>query len=184
MGNTKSRIDSESLDTKKFSHFSPEDLKEWSAHFKTLFPSGIMRKEDLCMLLHSFFPFGNAEKFSETLFQTINISQSDAIDFNELLIGFSIICKGSRYERLRWIFRFYDKDKDGIVSREEIRECIEDFLEMTKGMVGVNSEAFQLIDDIFKKLENESGFITFNDFERLSRTKTTKTNKNKNVIDS
>lgn len=174
MGNSKSKIDPDALDIRKFSHFSHIHLKEWSRNFKYLFTDGFMKKEDLQRLLKLLFPFGNPDKFTNTLFQTINISQTDCVDFNELLIAFSILSKGSKYEKLRWIFRFYDKDKDGIVSRSEMEESVEDLLAMTVGNSRDKEDAKKIVDDIFYKLENKSGFITFNDFERLSEVKEVK----------
>lgn len=165
MGNQESKIQADGLDIRKFSHFAQCDLKEWSSYFKMYYPRGYITQEDLEKLLQAFFPFGNPTNFCNTLFQTINIGQSGCIDFNELLIAFSILVKGSKYEKLRWIFRFYDKDRDGVVSREEITEILGDMHSMIKETIQLEFNPVELVNNIFSSLENQSGFLTFNDFD-------------------
>lgn len=168
MGNQESKIQTNDLEIRKFSHFAPNDVREWSMHFATYYPAGYMTQADLEEIFLSFFPFGEVKKFCTSLFQTINIGQTGHIDFNEVLIAFSILVKGSNFEKMRWIFRFYDQDRDGVVSRGEMMEGIEDLQEMVRETIGSRIDAKNIVDDIFASLENESGFLTFSDFERLS----------------
>lgn len=198
MGNTESKIQPDNLEIRKFSHFPQADVKEWSAYFKTHFPKGAMTEADFESVFSQLFCFGNCMKFSKRLFKTINISQNGLVDFNELLIAFSILAKGSDYEKLRWIFRFYDNDNDGFINRKEMTEGVHDLLMMSRGTVdnlddgicenndilkilstpnnediSVNTfiEASEIVDEIFEDLENRSGFLTFTDFERLGELK-------------
>lgn len=168
MGNQESKIQGEETDVRKFSHFPHTDVKEWSNAFQTLYPDGSVTPKNLEEIMMMFFPFGDVRPFSERLFQTINIGQTGYIDFNELLIAFSILVKGSKYERLRWIFRLYDRDNDGVVSSEEMTEVVSSLHMMARGIVASGVDAKILVNDIFTELENQSGFLTFNDFERLS----------------
>lgn len=47
-------------------------------------------------------------------------------------------------------------------------EGIEDLQAMVRGAVDAEADAKAIVDRIFLSLENESGFLTFGDFERLS----------------
>ena len=171
MGNQESKISSTPVDVRKFSHFAQNDLRDWSAQFDMAYPSGAMEQQDMDALLLSLFPSGSVSQFSEMLFQTINIGQTGYIDFNELLIAFSIMARGSEYERLRWIFRFYDRDKDGVVSREEMVDAVKGLYNMVRPVVEEADTPEELVDKMFSCLDNKSGFLSFNDFEALSRHK-------------
>lgn len=168
MGNQESKPVINDLEVRKFSHFPAGDVREWSVYFAASYPVGYMMQSDLEEIFLAFFPFGEVKKFCASLFQTINIGQTGNIDFNELLIAFSILTKGSNFEKIRWIFRFYDQDRDGFVSRAEMMEGIEDLQAMVRGAANAQTDAKTIVDKIFLSLENESGFLTFGDFERLS----------------
>ena len=40
----------------------------------------------------------------------------------DFAIGLSILLKGSLEDRLRWTFQVYDVNKDGVLSRSEVRD--------------------------------------------------------------
>lgn len=161
-------MQTEEFEIRKFSHFAANDVKEWASYFKTHYPDGYMSQKNLEEIFLAFFPFGRVQKFCASLFQTINIGQTGLVDFNEFLIAFSILVKGSNFEKMRWIFRFYDQDRDGVVSRAEMLEGIENIQAMAEETIAGKADAKHCVDEIFRCLENESGFLTFNDFERLS----------------
>lgn len=171
MGNSTSKVVSDEAEIKKFSHFQAADVKDWLDFFNSNYSNGSMSVYDMESLFRMLFPLGQVEGFSSRLFRTINIGQTGLIDFSEFLIAFSILIKGSTFERLRWIFRFYDQDKDGVVSRDELSEGIEDLLKMIKGAISYNIDIKSCLDNIFTVVENTSGFLTFNDFEKLSESK-------------
>lgn len=171
MGNTTSKVISDETEIKKFSHFPAADVKEWLNFFNSNYSSGSMSVYDLESLFRMLFPLGQVEGFSCRLFRTINIGQTGLIDFSEFLIAFSILVKGSSFEKLRWIFRFYDQDKDGVVSKDELSESIEDLMKMIKGTISSDIDITKCVEDIFALVENTSGFLTFNDFEKLSESK-------------
>ncbi|KAK1350034.1 hypothetical protein CWI38_1715p0020 [Hamiltosporidium tvaerminnensis] len=166
---TGENFDEESI--RKFSHFDSEDVRRWSISFQKAFPTGYLSQSDLEKLFLTFFPFGSPKKFTAILFTTINISGTEMIDFHELLISFSILTKGSSFEKLRWMFRFYDRDNDGVVSKEEMRIVAQAVYDMVGSTFDLNLDIKEMIDLIFLELENESGFLTFDDFKSLSEKK-------------
>ncbi|ELQ75175.1 Ca2+ sensor (EF-Hand superfamily) [Trachipleistophora hominis] len=153
---------------KKFSHFNESDIKKWSAEFNANYPSGYMTEKDLQLIFKKLFPFGECNRFTVILFRTINISGTKTIDFNELLIAYSILRKGSIFEKLRWIFRLYDCDSDGVVGKDEMIKVVKAFLDMIGASFDVNVDVGRFISNIFDDLENKSGFLTFDDFKILA----------------
>ena len=57
-----------------------------------------------------FFVFG--EKNSREI--------SMCIDQREFLIGFALTSNGSAREKLKYVFRTYDHDRDGVINKKEI----------------------------------------------------------------
>lgn len=155
-------------DARQFSHFPPKDIQEWSSSFKSEFPGGYMTPDDLEAIFRDFFPFGSPTNFSKRLFETINISQSAVIDFHELLIAYSILIKGSDHEKLRWIFRFYDKDNDGVVSKKEMAEVIQYLADMASHTLDISIDSEGIADEIFASVGTAKSFLTFEDFKTLS----------------
>jgi Ca2+-binding EF-hand superfamily protein len=163
MGNAGSSIRDYDADLRKFSHFFPGDVKDWIASFIKTFPAGHMTRLDLEKTLRDLFPFGDPSKFSNFLFKAINIGQTECIDTNEFLIAFSILVKGSRFEKLRWIFRFFDTDSDGVVSQRDVEEVVSSIKAMANDLEIPSS----IVETIFRHLEHHNEFLTFNDFEIL-----------------
>lgn len=155
----------------KFNHFSPIEIQNWSESFHRAFPNKEMRVQDLEKLLKNFFPFGDPKRFAKILFQTINISGTDAVDFHEMLIAFSILTKGSNFEKLRWIFRFYDCDNDGVVSKNEMIYTSRALVDMVSASFDMSISAEEVVDQLFSEVENESGFLTFDDFRTIAKKK-------------
>lgn len=160
---------------RKFAHFSDRDLKKWEHQFNHLFPSGYMTEKDMLSFMSKLFPFGQMG-FASLLYKTINISNTGEIDFSELLIAYSILRKGSVHEKLRWIFRLYDTDSDGVISKDEMGIVIESFIEMIRPAsfisIDTNSTVFdtqKFVDGIFNESENESGFLSYDDFKWLAQ---------------
>lgn len=153
---------------KKFSHFDESDIKKWSCEFNTNYPSGYMTERDLQIIFNKLFPFGDTSKFTGYLFRTINISGTRTVDFNELLIAYSILRKGSIFEKLRWIFRLYDCDNDGVVGKNEMIDVVRAYLDMIGSSFDVEIDVKKYVSNIFDELENKSGFLTFDDFKILA----------------
>lgn len=174
---------------KKFSHFSEKELKKWEVQFQQQYPAGYITEKDMISIFLKLFPFGKF-KFASLLFRTINISNSGEIDFSELLIAFSILRKGSLHEKLRWLFRLYDTDSDGVISKDEMETVVQSFMDMVRPSLftqidsstsestidSMNSDqndnhfnVSKFVNDIFRESENESGFLSYDDFKSLAQ---------------
>lgn len=174
MGANTSTISADSQgEIERFSHFPPKDIQSWSQSFRNEFTCGYMTQKDLEAIFKTFFPFGSPENFTKRLYDTINISQTGKVDFHEFLIAFSILTKGSNHEKLRWIFRFYDKDNDGVISRKELEEAVQDLIDMTSCTLDTNFNPDECVDEIFSVVKNESGMLNFEDFKSLATEKKT-----------
>lgn len=168
MGNQTSQPLSKDLGYLKLTNFLPSEIKEWSSAFKSLYPNGKMKLKDFTSFFAALFPFGRVEPFCTRLFQNINIRQERHIELGELLIAFTILFKGSAFERLRWVFRFYDDDKDGFVSREELEGGLRIINMLVSDSLMTEIPYKSLVDEIFTSLKKQNGMLSFSDFERLA----------------
>ncbi len=46
------------------------------------------------------------------------------LDQREFLIGFALTSTGSVREKLKYVFRTYDHDKDGVINKKEIDRMV------------------------------------------------------------
>lgn len=172
MGSKQSTIETLDLEeSNKFAHFTSQEIQLWSKMFKKRYPSGVIKLNDLERHMQQLFPFGNPKPFSNIIFRTLNIRGSGEIDFNEFLISFSILKVGSIPEKLRWIFRFYDIDNDGVVSKSEVLFVANALYEMVGGTIDAEMNVDITVDEFFDEVENKSGFLTIEDFMLLANKK-------------
>lgn len=151
---------------KKFSHFPISDVKSWLNTLKTKY-NNKLSEQDIQNIFNSLFPFGDSRLFAKNLFRTLNISNNKYLSFNEIMIAYSILFKGSRFERLRWIFRFYDVDNDGLISKNEMFRVLKSVEVMVGFFYDEFVDAEALVNEFFLAIDNHSGFINFEDFKRL-----------------
>ena len=52
---------------------------------------------------------------------TLDRNNDGVINFEEFLIGLSVLSRGSVNEKLEWIFDLYDIQKDGVITVDEVR---------------------------------------------------------------
>ena len=166
MGNSVSRESaSETID--KFPHFDEEDIKMWILQFETIFPAGYATLDDMEFVLTILFPFGQSKKFAKILFRNINLTENSKIDLSELLISFSILVCGSDYEKIRWIYRLFDLNGNGIITKKDMMEVFYAYHEMLGGMFGNFDENF--VENIFVNLKNKKDeeSLNFDEFKTL-----------------
>ncbi|KAG0435051.1 Neuronal calcium sensor 1 [Dictyocoela muelleri] len=157
-------------DISKYSHFPLDDVKGWLTTFKNKYNNKITIK-DLENIFNSLFPFGDSELFAKNLFKTMNISNSQFLGFDEIMIVYSILAKGSQFERLRWIFRFYDTDNDGFISRNEMFSVIKSIEVMISFFYDEEIDTESLVNEFFDVVGNKGEFISFEDFRKLVEVK-------------
>ena len=78
----------------------------------------------------------------------------------------STLLKGSVYERLRWTFRLYDINGDGLITQNEISEIIYSVHElMGRRQINDDRKVREQILRVFEKFDlNKDGVITIEEF--------------------
>ena len=103
---------------------------------------------------------------SERLFRVLNKSNTNYLDSNEFITGLKTLFCETFDENSRFIFDFYDFDKDGIVSKEDIRVVLSYVTLQTEEMLSPTAnnynervksqdELFDILNKCFAKNETE-----------------------------
>ena len=75
-------------------------------------------------MYQKIFPLGDSSKYAGLVFKSIDQNQTGAVTFGDFMDFLSMLTKGSVEEKMLWSFHFYDVNKDGYISREEMIKVI------------------------------------------------------------
>ncbi|KAG8238427.1 hypothetical protein J437_LFUL002884 [Ladona fulva] len=109
---------------RRATRFSRKEIQFVYRAFKQECPSGMVTEDTFKAIYAKFFPQGDSSQYAHYVFNTLDRTKSGTITFSDIMLGLSILLKGSLQERLRWAFSLYDVNDDGYVTREELAEVI------------------------------------------------------------
>ncbi|XP_014289084.3 Kv channel-interacting protein 1 [Halyomorpha halys] len=147
--------------------FSRAELKRIYRSFKAHCPSGLVTEDSFRSIYSQFFPQGaHTHAYVHYLFHNLDQANKGTLSFQDMACGLSILCRGSAEERLRWVFKLYDLNGDGRVSREEMAEVVS----AVYGLLGhgphpPHQYLNTRLDIIFQKMDrNKDGVVTLDEF--------------------
>lgn len=93
---------------------SREDIHAWYVEFLKEFPLGRVGKREFVALIQRNNPLGNAERYAKIVFDAFRPRKQTEIGFDELLAKlFVASSSGSRDDKIRLAFDFFDANKNG-----------------------------------------------------------------------
>jgi len=119
--------------------------------------------------------------FTDAIFELFDENASGFIDFRELAICLSIFSKGTRDEKIRTLFSYYDMDKSGFLSYNEVvrmayhLEALVRFLHLEEGVQKLRRSTVDKLrrdtaearsDRLFSylNLANDQGLVSYSEF--------------------
>jgi Ca2+-binding EF-hand superfamily protein len=85
-----------------------------------------MTRKQFIGMYKALSPKGDAERFARHIFRAFDLDKSNTVDFREFLIGLSMTSTTSSPEiKLEWIFKVFDIDGNGLLTRNECLEVID-----------------------------------------------------------
>jgi hypothetical protein len=92
-------------------------------------PNGVLTEKDLVHIYSHYFLCGDCTVFAKHLFSALvqHIAMSNMshesfkikeINFKQFVQILSSVMRGSLDEKIRWMFYFYDMNKDGIITHD------------------------------------------------------------------
>ncbi|CAK1554336.1 unnamed protein product [Leptosia nina] len=144
--------------------FTQHEIKLMYRGFKQECPTGVVDEEAFKNIFCQFFPLGDATQYAHFVFNTIKHKQRGKLNFEEFLDILSRVARGSRQEKLSWVFALYDVDGDGRISRGEMLAVVRAVYELV-GRAAVppvqKTSAETHVDRIFHLMDtNADGAVT------------------------
>uniref|UniRef100_A0A8C4XJL0 Ubiquitin carboxyl-terminal hydrolase 32 n=1 Tax=Falco tinnunculus TaxID=100819 RepID=A0A8C4XJL0_FALTI len=108
---------------------------------------------------------------SEGLFNAFDENRDNHIDFKEISCGLSACCRGPLAERQKFCFKVFDIDRDGVLSRTELKEMVVALLEVWKDnrtdkIPELNMDLSEIVEDILNMHDTTKlGHLTLEDYQ-------------------
>ncbi|XP_035745449.1 ubiquitin carboxyl-terminal hydrolase 32 isoform X5 [Egretta garzetta] len=108
---------------------------------------------------------------SEGLFNAFDENRDNHIDFKEISCGLSACCRGPLAERQKFCFKVFDIDRDGVLSRTELKEMVVALLEVWKDnrtdkIPELDMGLSEIVEDILNMHDTTKlGHLTLEDYQ-------------------
>ena len=102
--------------------FSVAEVKFLYRSFKQECPTGISSEETFKEIYQQIFPLGDSSKYAHLVFMSIDRNKTGGITFRDFMDVLSVLARGSTLDKIMWSFQFYDVNRDGVLSRDEMME--------------------------------------------------------------
>jgi len=120
---TLSESDMEMLVTK--THMTRDEVKEYYSKFCTnTHGSNIITRQVFSEIMHKCFPRTFKEELETDIFSLYDVNGSGFIEFSEFLMIVTVMIDGNAQTKLKQIFRIFDSDKNGSISRLELLSIV------------------------------------------------------------
>ncbi|ELR21413.1 EF hand,SPla/RYanodine receptor (SPRY) domain containing protein [Acanthamoeba castellanii str. Neff] len=102
----------------------------------------------------------------DRLFEVLDQDGDGSVDFEEFMSGMFIFGRGSREEKLKFLFKLYDINGDGLLSREEFDKMLRGSLKATQAAMGAlllteTTEYNDLVSAVRRNLKESGPRITY-----------------------
>ncbi|XP_023330477.1 Kv channel-interacting protein 1 isoform X1 [Eurytemora carolleeae] len=114
--------------------FSKQEIRTMYRGFKQECPGGAVNEDTFREIYEKFFPYGNAACYAHHVFKAFDVNSTGAISFRDMLVSLSTLLHGTQYEKLKWTFRVYDLNGDGVITKTELGNVVVGIYEL----MGVN----------------------------------------------
>jgi len=139
-------------------HFKKDELKKSYKKFMKSFPGRQMNEEQFFDLYGELFPADAV--LAHNIFKSFDHDGNGSISFKELMVTLSLTTKGTKDEKLRWLFSVYDCDQDGRITVEEVSHLAHVMVKASN-----LNEDEDHVSRIFNSIDaDRSGFWTLEEF--------------------
>lgn len=141
--------------------------------FKQECPTGIVNEDTFKEIYGQFFPqgdgyFADSSGYAHYVFNTFDKDRNGSINFEEFVMGLSILSRGTLHEKLQWAFDLYDINGDGIITKEEMYDIVSAIYDMMGRFaepVIEDTTAQDHVEQVFRKMDlNQDGVISVDEF--------------------
>merc|ERR1711892_75110 len=138
----------------KETKFTRSEVKFLYRAFKQECPNGIIDEDTFKEVYENIFPLGDASKYAHLVFHSIDREDTGGITFGDFMEFLSVISKGSAEEKILWSFHFYDADRDGAISKEEMMKASDSIL-CLMGHDQPSNKDLDHVDRVFTSMDRD-----------------------------
>lgn len=155
MGSLLGKLPKEDLEfLKTHTNCDEKTIKRMYKEFKKKSKKGNLSPALFYDMYIKLCPNENARDFCNQVFRTFDTDNNGYVSFNEFLLAINISSSGSPEEKLKWVFKLYDINGDGVINRCEMIIIVQYMFEMLDdGHMQSRSLAKQRAKEIFQKLD-------------------------------
>jgi len=151
-----------------------DSVKVWYDKLKAACPNGKISKSDTVSFLRSINSGKEEqiEKQATDIHKAFDANNDGIVDLREFLIGFALTSTGSLREKLKYVFRTYDQDKDGIINKKEIDRMVKIVVRLhakdeTVDVAGIIEKFRESLAALNDGKDSDDIRITSNDFIKI-----------------
>ncbi|XP_028819614.1 recoverin 3 [Denticeps clupeoides] len=124
MGNAKSGAVSKELlqDLKLNTKFTEAEIAQWYGNFQKQCPTGRISPAEFEAIYSKFFPESDAKTYAQHVFRSFDTNDDGTLDFKEYIVALHMTSSGKTALKLEWAFSLFDVDKNGYITKAEVRE--------------------------------------------------------------
>jgi len=153
------------IQRQEWNSFSTDKLTKVYEHFQRFCASpahGILGRREFAAI-HAKLGIKD-EKVIESLFRFWDLNADGNVDFYELVEGLNLFCFGSKAHKLQRLFRVYDLDDNGFITKTELKQLFNAFYE---------SHDHKLVDEAVRRVfvavdSNHDARLSYKEFLSLS----------------
>ena len=113
------------LEIQKETKLSLNEIKHMHNIFQFEYHKGNVSKKQFTRILSDLYADKDTDDFAMAMFNLFDLDGDGQLNFKEYIIGLHRINTGTVEEKLRWLFRLYDLDNSGYVTKEELKHFFE-----------------------------------------------------------
>ncbi|EEB10071.1 Kv channel-interacting protein, putative [Pediculus humanus corporis] len=136
-----------------------QQLRTLYRAFKGVCPNGAIDESTFKNIYCQLFPLGDGNAYAKYIFKTFDEKENGCITFSNLVTNLAYVLNGGLKEKLQWIFRLYDIDGDGKISKQEMSTIIQAIHNLLSPNEELSKEHTNLKLDL-----NSDGIITLDEF--------------------
>uniref|UniRef100_A0A5S6QMK2 EF-hand domain-containing protein n=1 Tax=Trichuris muris TaxID=70415 RepID=A0A5S6QMK2_TRIMR len=148
--------------------FSRNEVKAIYRGFREESPSGRMSIEEFMDMYGKLFPNAGTESFAKFVFGSFDLDKNGSLTFDGFLTLFSTLLRGTIEEKLRWVFKLYDTNKDGLLTQSDLERILLSVYSLNGGETQGDLSHDQVnehVNFIFKKMDSSrKGAVTCAEF--------------------
>lgn len=136
------------------SGIDPSGVRTQCENFLKEYPKGCMDKKAFRKFIKIALPKINADKMEENLFRMYDTNMDGLISMEEFLIFYHICSEGTPEQNLQKIFRIFDVDNNGVISKPELAKLVKDMSGMM-AMGANNITVDELVESSWREMDSD-----------------------------